>query len=101
MNWTDDSWTRQENVIAIVDSAASRTAFRIDFDQLWTTRDVEKTGFVDAALAKTGCAPGSRRATARTSRTASPSAIRRPKRRVRICSPVITTGAGARRRSRR
>ena len=47
MNWTDDSWSRQENVIAIVHSAAIAKAYRIDFDQLVTTGDVEKSGFVD------------------------------------------------------
>ena len=47
MNWTDDSWTRQENVIAVVDSPAIAKAYRIDFDQLWTTGDVEQSGFVD------------------------------------------------------
>ena len=37
LNWTDDSWSRQENVIAIVHSEAIAKAYRIDFDQLWTT----------------------------------------------------------------
>ena len=33
LNWTNDSWTRQENVIAIVHSEAIAKAYRIDFDQ--------------------------------------------------------------------
>ena len=47
LNWTDDSWSRQENVIAIVHSEAIAKAYTIDFDQLWSTGDVEKSGFVD------------------------------------------------------
>src|SRR5581483_9880881 len=34
MNWTDDSWSRQENVVAVVHSEALAKAYRIDFDQL-------------------------------------------------------------------
>ena len=41
LNWTDDSWSRQENVVAIVHSDAIAKAFELDFDQLWTTGDVE------------------------------------------------------------
>ena len=33
-NWTDDSWSRQENVIAIVDSPPVAADFRRDFEQL-------------------------------------------------------------------
>ena len=47
LNWTDDSWSRQENVIAIVHSTAIAKAFELDFDQLWTTGDVAQSGFVD------------------------------------------------------
>src|SRR5581483_6510596 len=46
MNWTDDSWSRQENVITVVESPAIAKAFELDFEQLWATGDVEKTGFV-------------------------------------------------------
>src|SRR5436309_12624474 len=46
-NWTDDSWTRQENVIAVVDSAEIAGAFTRDFEQLWQTGIVEQSGFVD------------------------------------------------------
>src|ERR671914_1256279 len=35
MNWTQDSWTRQENVIAIVESGDLAPAYGINFDQLW------------------------------------------------------------------
>ena len=48
MNWTDDSWTRQENVIVTVESREPSRRFEQDFEQLWTTRDVERSGKVDS-----------------------------------------------------
>jgi phosphatidylserine/phosphatidylglycerophosphate/cardiolipin synthase-like enzyme len=91
LNWTNDSWTRQENVIAIVHSAAIAKAYRIDFDQLLSTRDVEKTGFVDPRWddgVRAWFTPG--HGEDLSSRIAK--LIGRAKQRVRICSPVITTG---------
>jgi phosphatidylserine/phosphatidylglycerophosphate/cardiolipin synthase-like enzyme len=91
MNWTNDSWSRQENVIAVVHSEAIAKAYRIDFDQLLSTRDVEKTGFVDPRWedgVRAWFTPGYGEDL--SSRIAK--MIRRSKRRVRICSPVITTG---------
>ncbi|MDX6386937.1 MAG: hypothetical protein QOD85_739, partial [Gaiellaceae bacterium] len=87
----NDSWTRQENVIAIVHDEAIAKAYRIDFDQLLATRDVEKTGFVDPRWedgVRAWFTPG--HGEDLSSRIAK--MIRRSKRRVRICSPVITTG---------
>src|SRR5580765_366663 len=91
MNWTDDSWSRQENVVAIVHSQAIAKGYRIDFDQLWSTGDVEKSGFVDPRWddgVRAWFTPG--HGEDLSSRIAK--IIRRSKRRVRICSPVITTG---------
>ena len=48
-NWTADSWTREENVILTVDSPAVAARYREDFEQLWTTREVSRTGKVDTA----------------------------------------------------
>ena len=48
-NWTDDSWSREENVIVTVDSAEIAARFAEDFEQLWTKRDVEKSGRVDTS----------------------------------------------------
>src|SRR5919201_1414391 len=36
-NWTDDAWTREENVIVVARSPAIAGAFVRDFDELWTT----------------------------------------------------------------
>jgi phosphatidylserine/phosphatidylglycerophosphate/cardiolipin synthase-like enzyme len=91
LNWTDDSWSRQENVIVIVDSPAIAKAYRIDFDQLWTTGDVARSGFVDPRWddgVRAWFTPGhGEDVSARIAKL-----IRRARRRVRICSPVITTG---------
>src|SRR5262249_16121139 len=45
-NWTDDSWTRQENVITVVESAAVAAEFLLDFQQLVTTESVASSGYV-------------------------------------------------------
>jgi phosphatidylserine/phosphatidylglycerophosphate/cardiolipin synthase-like enzyme len=91
LNWTDDSWSRQENVVAIVESPAIARAYELDFGQLWTTGDVLRSGFVDPRWdgnVRPWFTPGhGEDLSARIAKL-----IRRSRRRVRICSPVITTG---------
>jgi phosphatidylserine/phosphatidylglycerophosphate/cardiolipin synthase-like enzyme len=43
-NWTTDSWTREENVIVRVESPDVAAAYLADFEQLWATRDVAASG---------------------------------------------------------
>jgi Phosphatidylserine/phosphatidylglycerophosphate/cardiolipin synthases and related enzymes len=50
-NWTDDSWTRQENAIVVMPSADLAAAYQLDFDQLWTGGKVEDSGNLDDAPA--------------------------------------------------
>jgi phosphatidylserine/phosphatidylglycerophosphate/cardiolipin synthase-like enzyme len=96
MNWTDDSFARQENVIALATSTELAAAYASDFDQLWTTGAVEQSGFVEpntmnlsGTPVRVWFTPGhGEDLSARIAR-----AIYRAKRRVRIASPVITTGA--------
>src|SRR5207247_5638559 len=45
-NWTDDSWSREENVIATVESSALAKAYELDFEQLWHSRRVAGSGDV-------------------------------------------------------
>jgi phosphatidylserine/phosphatidylglycerophosphate/cardiolipin synthase-like enzyme len=92
-NWTDDSWSREENVIAIVDSPELAYAFTLDFEQLWTTGNVAEAGRVeprpvrvDGVEVRPWFCPG--HGDALSHRIAKH--IGRAKRRVRICSPVIT-----------
>jgi phosphatidylserine/phosphatidylglycerophosphate/cardiolipin synthase-like enzyme len=91
LNWTDDSWSRQENVVAVVESPAIAKAYELDFAQLWATGDVEQTGFVDPRWdgdVRVWFTPGhGEDLSLRIAKM-----IRRSRRRVRICSPVITTG---------
>ncbi len=91
MNWTDDSWSRQENVVAVVHSDEIAKTYELDFDQLWTTGDVMKSGFVDPRWddgVRGWMTPGhGEDLSLRIAKL-----IRRARRRVRICSPVITTG---------
>src|SRR3954454_12942289 len=91
LNWTNDSWSRQENVIAVVHSQAIAKGYRIDFDQLVTTHDVEKTGFVDPRW-DNGVRPWFTPGHGEDLSSRIAKIIRRSRRRVRICSPVITTG---------
>ena len=90
-NWTDDSWSRQENVVVVITDTAIAKAFELDFEQLWATGDVMKSGFVDPRNedgVRAWFTPGhGEDLSARISKL-----IRRARRRVRICSPVITTG---------
>jgi phosphatidylserine/phosphatidylglycerophosphate/cardiolipin synthase-like enzyme len=93
MNWTDDSFSRQENVIVTVDSVELAEAFTIDFEELWKDGDVERSGFaeprpveVDGVRVRPWFTPGF--ADALTHRIAKK--IGHAKR-VRICSPVITS----------
>jgi phosphatidylserine/phosphatidylglycerophosphate/cardiolipin synthase-like enzyme len=92
-NWTDDSWTREENVIAVLDSAELARAFTLDFEELWGNGIVEESGKVeprpvqvDGVEVRPWFCPGF--GDALSHRIAK--AIGRAKRRVRICSPVIT-----------
>ncbi len=94
-NWTDDSWTREENLIAIVDSPAVASAFRADFEQLWRTRSVTAKGAPEPRALDAGgvdvqawfCPSFGSRLSHRIAR-----AIGGARRRVRIASPVITSG---------
>jgi phosphatidylserine/phosphatidylglycerophosphate/cardiolipin synthase-like enzyme len=89
-NWTADSWTREENVIVTVDSASIAGRYRADFEQLWTTRDVAKSGRVDTSPvdgARAWFCPGRGEKVAHRIAKAIGSAQRR----IRIASPVISS----------
>jgi phosphatidylserine/phosphatidylglycerophosphate/cardiolipin synthase-like enzyme len=91
LNWTDDAWSRQENVVVVLESPEIAKAFELDFEQLWTTEDVMRSGFVDPRPEdgiRAWFTPGhGEDLSVRIAKL-----IRRARRRVRICSPVITTG---------
>jgi phosphatidylserine/phosphatidylglycerophosphate/cardiolipin synthase-like enzyme len=95
-NWTDDSWSRQENVVVVVESEELAALFRRDFDELWKKGLVEESGFVpparvhvDAVLVRPWFTPGfGEDLSQRIARV-----IVRARRRVRVCSPVISTSS--------
>ncbi len=93
-NWTDDSWTRQENVIATVRSPKIAYAYSLTFDQLWATGRVENTGSeprptqVNGAQVRAWFCP--EHGEALSHRVAKH--IGKARARVRIASPVLTSG---------
>ena len=95
MNWTQDSWSRQENAVAVVDSPALAHAYGLNFDELWETGDVVDSGKVEPRPVDVGgievrpwFAPEHGEALAH--RIAK--RIGQAKRRVRIASPVLSSG---------
>jgi phosphatidylserine/phosphatidylglycerophosphate/cardiolipin synthase-like enzyme len=92
-NWTDESWSRQENVIVLATSQDLAKRFTEDFDELWDTGSVERSGFVESSPVAVGAfhvrpwfTPGHGEDLSHRIGKA----IGRAKRRVRIASPVIT-----------
>jgi phosphatidylserine/phosphatidylglycerophosphate/cardiolipin synthase-like enzyme len=89
-NWTDDAWTRQENVIVVVHSAALAADFHRDFDQIARAGTARRTGTVEPVWRdgiRAWFTPG--HGEDLSHRVAH--AIGRARRRVRVCSPVLTT----------
>jgi phosphatidylserine/phosphatidylglycerophosphate/cardiolipin synthase-like enzyme len=94
-NWTDDSWTREENVIVTIASAGVAIRYQDDFAQLWKKRKVEPTGNVPTnpidvgkANVRTWFSPkrGEKLAHEIAARVGA------AQRRVRVASPVVTSG---------
>ena len=91
MNWTLDSFTRQENVVATVAEPAVAAAFARNFDQLWGAGKIGDSGDFDSAPAggvRPWFCPG--RGPALSHRIAK--RIGAARRRVRIASPLLTAG---------
>ena len=95
MNWTNDSWSRQENAIVIAREPRLAHAFWLNFEELWEHADVARSGFVEPRPVDVGgievrpwFAPGHGENLAH--RIAK--RIGGAKRRVRIASPVLSSG---------
>ena len=95
MNWTDDSWTRQENAIAIVESPALAHAFALNFEELWKGQSVEGSGRIEPRPVEVGgisvrpwFTPGHGEELAH--RIAK--RLGQARRRIRIASPVLSSG---------
>lgn len=94
-NWTLDSWTREENLTVAVESAEVAVAYARNFSELWERGRVDGSGDFDPPVAAVGAAtvrpwfsPG--RGEQLSHRIAK--AIGAARRRVRIASPVLTSG---------
>ncbi|MBN8867369.1 MAG: phosphatidylserine/phosphatidylglycerophosphate/cardiolipin synthase family protein [Solirubrobacterales bacterium] len=94
-NWSVYSWTRQENVLAVIESAEIAREYLENFEELWRTRKVERSGDGDPNPIRVGDAtvrawftPGHGEALAQRIATRLGSA----RRRIRIASPVLTSG---------
>jgi phosphatidylserine/phosphatidylglycerophosphate/cardiolipin synthase-like enzyme len=94
-NWKIDSWTRQENVLVTVEAPPIGEAYRRNFEELWEGLDVERSGFVEPELVEVGgvrlrawFTPGHGQELSQAIATA----IGQATKRVRIASPVITSG---------
>jgi len=94
-NWTDDSFSRQENLILFAHSPDLAAAYARDFEELWTRDDVAGTGDFEVGPFRVGtgsvrpwfCPGMGRRVVHRIA-----GRIDHARRRVRVCSPVITAG---------
>jgi phosphatidylserine/phosphatidylglycerophosphate/cardiolipin synthase-like enzyme len=55
-NWTDDSWSLQENNILRIDSRVLAGYYQNDFDELWQSGDIATTGLHDTGTVQVGAA---------------------------------------------
>ena len=95
-NWTNDSWTREENVILRAHSPQVAAVYRANFENLWTWRQVQISGRQRPEWFELGAGIQARpyftpgRAEKLVHELSQRIATAR--RRVRICSPVLTSG---------
>ncbi|MBJ7601368.1 MAG: hypothetical protein DLM67_14600 [Candidatus Nephthysia bennettiae] len=95
-NWTSDSWTREENVIVRLHDECAAAAFSQNFQELWQERSVQRSGhqvptwwdLPEGIRLRAYFTPG--RAEKLVHEIAQRVATAR--RRIRICSPVLTSG---------
>src|SRR4051794_12170243 len=90
-NWTDESWSHQENVIAVVDSPAIAAEYLLDFEELLTEYSLSTSGEVEPRWhegIRAWFTP--KHGEDLTHRIAQ--AVAHARHRVRVCSPVITAG---------
>ena len=95
-NWTNDSWTREENVIVTIESAEVARDYGINFEGLWDKPVVAISGRLSSPWSQLSdgtrvrpyfCPGRSLKLVHAMSRS-----IASAEKRLRICSPVITSG---------
>jgi phosphatidylserine/phosphatidylglycerophosphate/cardiolipin synthase-like enzyme len=95
-NWTDDSWTLQENNIVRIDSPELCAYYETDFRELWERGDIATTGAHDTGTVQVegkpvqvAFAPGEGRSIDHDIAHHISSA----RRRLKVCSMLLTSGA--------
>jgi phosphatidylserine/phosphatidylglycerophosphate/cardiolipin synthase-like enzyme len=94
-NWTDDSWSRQENVIVTVTSREIAYGYTLAFRQLWDDGIVERSGKVDPRPADVDGARVRAWFTPEHGEALSHRIAKhlgKARERIRIASPVLTSG---------
>ncbi len=95
-NWTNDSWNREENVMVTLASAEIASDYRADFEELWQKPVVAASGRVSVGwtaladgteLRPYFCPGGAMKLVHAMAKS-----IASAQKRIRICSPVITSG---------
>jgi phosphatidylserine/phosphatidylglycerophosphate/cardiolipin synthase-like enzyme len=95
-NWTNDSWTREENAMFTIESAEVAGDFSSNFGELWQTPVVATSGRIsspwyslaDGTRVRPYFCPGRAMKLVHAMSRSLASAQKR----IRICSPVITSG---------
>ena len=95
-NWTNDSWTREENVIVTLASGEVAADYRLNFEELWQNPVVAVSGRIsspwsslaDGTRVRPYFCPGRAMKLVHAMSRSLASA----RKRIRICSPVITSG---------
>jgi phosphatidylserine/phosphatidylglycerophosphate/cardiolipin synthase-like enzyme len=95
-NWTDDSWTLQENNLLRIDSPALANYYETDFKDLWARGDIGTSGLHDKGTVPVGAgsidvafAPGEGEGIDH----AIAHRIGTARRRIKLCSMLLTSGA--------
>lgn len=95
-NWTNDSWTREENVVVTVESAEIARDYAINFEGLWEKPVVATSGRLSSPWAQLSDGTDIRPYFCPGRATKLVHAISRSissaEKRIRVCSPVITSG---------
>jgi phosphatidylserine/phosphatidylglycerophosphate/cardiolipin synthase-like enzyme len=95
-NWTNDSWNREENVMVTLASADMAADYRANFEELWQKPVVAASGRVSVGwtaladgteLRPYFCPGGAMKLVHAMAKS-----IASAQKRIRICSPVITSG---------
>ena len=95
-NWTNDSWSREENVMLTIASGEIASAYLANFEELWQKPVVAASGRVSAGWSRLAdgtqlrpyfCPGRGMKLVHAMARS-----IASAQKRIRICSPVITSG---------